>query len=206
MSLLTDDDWQKILEELPPGADRDAVMQDIEAAIERYRSPVRSAQITSEQAELWKRLGEFFTQKAFSKVRQRAGRLEAQNHDAEWLQRWCNEGATRVPRMASTWVKFYRSQREKERFYSDILAAWTDPGKGVLSISEKGPLQRFFCEITDHALPEPLTGRAVRDIVSREHERRSRRLLLAKANAGFQIDDSRVTIARSDPGGTRIEA
>jgi hypothetical protein len=206
MSLFTDNDWRKILEELPPDADRDAVMQDIEAAIERYRSLVKSAQITSEQAELWKRLGEFFTQEAFSKVRQWAGRLEAQNPDAQWLQRWCNEGATQVPRMANTWVKFYRRQTKNEPFYSDILAAWTDPGKGVLSISDQGPLQRFFCEITDHALPKPLKNRAVRDIVSRERERRSGRLLLAKANAGFQIDDSRVTIARSDPGGIRIDA
>lgn len=66
-----------------------------------------------------------------------------------------------------------RSLSPREQLYSNLLIAWTGPGRGQLSDSEDGPLARVMCAILTQVLPEPLEPRSIRDIIRREKQRRT---------------------------------
>jgi hypothetical protein len=191
--------WQDILKELPPDADREAVMHDVEAAVVRFQREIspETRQASAEQAERWKRVGEILQQVAFAKLREVTRNLDPANPDAQWVQRLCEE-LPQLQEKAADWAEFYRPPTKRERLYSEILTAWTGPGKvQQLSISSAGPLTRFFCAIVDQVLSEPLSGETVRDIVERELDRRSKHMLLAQATVGFQLAKNGIMVIRS---------
>jgi hypothetical protein len=191
--------WQDILKELPLDADREAVMHDVEAAVQRFQSDTspETQQASAEQAEYWKRVGEILQQVAFDKLRQVARNLDPANPDAQRVLSLCEE-LSQLQEKAADWAEFYRPPTKRERWYSEILTAWTGPGKvKQLSISPEGPLTRFFCAIVDQVLPKPLSGETVRDIVVRELDRRSKRLLLAQGTVGLQTAENGIMVIRS---------
>lgn len=89
-------------------------------------------------------------------------------------------------------------RQRRAQLYVQLMRAWTNVDGQHLGASQKGPLQRFLCEIAKRLHLE-LTGRGAQQAIAREQKRRAALILLTgserlSSKIGMHLDDAGITI------------
>jgi hypothetical protein len=185
VSHFTQDEWGRILAELPEGLDPVAVCAQVEAAIAEYLAPEHKS--AARQRRLWRRVAKLAASKhvELCRIIQDLGAPDSFwtgefRQDPDWLSRLAadlSEARTRA-------LAFAELYKPRERLFSRLFRAWTAPGT-KLSISSSGKLVRFIQAATDGVLPKPIGGEAVKKAAQREN---SRRQILCAAEFRGEVD------------------
>ena len=162
--LFSDSDWQKIVENLPAGADRAQFCAAVTRAVEMYQREGLP------DAEVWAQIARLLKGKSLEKVFETIEQLKRckPSLPAKYL--------LALRQNVDFQAQYEDGQKQQciERFYHNVIVACISYGGLKLSNSDKGPLARVLELIFNAVLPagKPLTPRGIREIVHREIERR----------------------------------
>jgi hypothetical protein len=197
--VITEEEWASILDAFP-AAHQVPARAKIEAAFREYARDQR--QKPGEQRKLWQRIAKLLKSAAVRELRQLASQVNLDKlpdpsfvdplADRNWLP-LMTQYLTRGEQIA---VAYADLSKPRELLYTRLIRTWTEAGL-CLKTSATGPLARFMLDVTDNLFPKPITGAAIKKIVSRE---RARRRMLAKLTitkqSGVTFDETKINVKR----------
>jgi hypothetical protein len=160
----SEQEWHKIMSDLPAGADPLAFRSAVDWAVQRYQTDDNS------DRGRWQRIAKLVRSKAVAALCREIGQLEhwpsdlARESMAQWVK-----GLDAVTGIADVNVAATAREGERrERLYENLLICCAGPGALPLSDSASGPTNRVMQGLLAQIVPDPPGARGVQSIIRRK--------------------------------------